>query len=411
MALYSYSRVQTFKQCPLKYRLRYIDRIRTVTTGIEAFMGSRVHDVLESLYRDVQMNRLPELSDVQALYESQWDSNWHDQIKITKKKYSARDYRQTGARCITDYYKRHHPFKEATTIGLEDRVLIKLSGPGPQFQGYIDRLAMVSDDYFEIHDYKTSASLPSQEKIDADEQLALYQIGIEQRWPHIKKVDLVWHYVALDSELRSSRSSEQLKALDRELRAAVAQIEEAEAAGRFDAVESALCGWCEYPQHCAVRRHHQTVGGLAATEFALDDGVKLVDTYAELEARRRAIKDEEAQKLESVEKRLEEVRRAAIDYAARIEANTLVGTGHELRVRTTERNKFPTKADPARTGLDSVVKEAGIWAEVADLNPSALERMIAAGDIGPELLKKIEPYLKKERSTKLSLSKSKAEKL
>lgn len=46
------TRLETFETCPLKYKLRYIDGIKTEVDGIEAFTGSRVRDVLEKLYID-----------------------------------------------------------------------------------------------------------------------------------------------------------------------------------------------------------------------------------------------------------------------------------------------------------------------------------------------------------------------
>ena len=52
MEIYSYSRIKTFENCPLTYRYRYIDRIKVDTEGVEAFMGSRVHESLKKLYRD-----------------------------------------------------------------------------------------------------------------------------------------------------------------------------------------------------------------------------------------------------------------------------------------------------------------------------------------------------------------------
>ena len=64
--------------------------------------------------------------------------------------------------------------------------------------GYIDRLSRASDDTYQIHDYKTSAYLPSQEDVDSDQQLGLYQIGVQKRWPDIKNVKLIWHYLAFD---------------------------------------------------------------------------------------------------------------------------------------------------------------------------------------------------------------------
>ena len=52
MSLYSHSRLSTFQNCPRQYWFQYIEKpdIEKVD-GIEAFMGFRAHDALESLYK------------------------------------------------------------------------------------------------------------------------------------------------------------------------------------------------------------------------------------------------------------------------------------------------------------------------------------------------------------------------
>jgi len=42
-------------------------------------------------------------------------------------------------------------------------------------RGYIDRVTLVDSSRLEIHDYKTSNRLPSQEDVNTDRQLAFYQ--------------------------------------------------------------------------------------------------------------------------------------------------------------------------------------------------------------------------------------------
>ena len=53
---------------------------------------------------------------------------------------------------------------------------------GYWIQGFIDRIARARDGAIEIQDYKTSARLPSQANVDDDRQLALYQIGVGERF-------------------------------------------------------------------------------------------------------------------------------------------------------------------------------------------------------------------------------------
>ena len=45
MTIYSHSRLEAFKSCPLKYKFNYIDKIKREEEGIEAFLGSRFHEV------------------------------------------------------------------------------------------------------------------------------------------------------------------------------------------------------------------------------------------------------------------------------------------------------------------------------------------------------------------------------
>src|SRR3954470_12037848 len=75
--VYSNSRIETFEQCPRKYKLRYVDNIRTDREGVEAFVGKRVHETLEKLYRDLKLTKLNSLEDLLAFYEAAWEKNWH----------------------------------------------------------------------------------------------------------------------------------------------------------------------------------------------------------------------------------------------------------------------------------------------------------------------------------------------
>ena len=53
---YSYSQLNTFNNCPQKYKIIYIDKIKSNNESIEAFVGKRVHETLEWLYSDLENN-------------------------------------------------------------------------------------------------------------------------------------------------------------------------------------------------------------------------------------------------------------------------------------------------------------------------------------------------------------------
>ena len=130
MPTFSNSRLSTYEQCPLKYKYQYIDKIKVETSNtVEAFMGSRVHDALEKLYRDLKLQKRNSLEDLLQYYNDQWAKNWTDDIKIIRKDYTAENYRKTGEKCIADYYNKYEPFKERV-LGIETVEYVNLVGGG-----------------------------------------------------------------------------------------------------------------------------------------------------------------------------------------------------------------------------------------------------------------------------------------
>lgn len=125
MVIYSHSRLSCFEQCPQKFKLQYIDKVETeVEESIEAFLGSRVHETLEKLYRDLQHQKLNSLDDLFGFLHDEWEKNWNASIVIVKKDYTQEHYRKMAEKFITDYYKRYDPFNQDKTIALEERILI-----------------------------------------------------------------------------------------------------------------------------------------------------------------------------------------------------------------------------------------------------------------------------------------------
>src|SRR4030042_3351559 len=251
MPTYSHSQLGTYENCPHQYKLAYIDKIETETEGIEAFMGSRFHDVLQKLYRDLKVARLNSLEDLFAFYGEVWEKNWNGVIQISRKEYSAEDYRRLGEKCIADYYRRYLPFNQGRTLGLEENISFPLDEEkGYWIRGYIDRLTLLDDATLEIHDYKTSSRLATQENVTTDRQLAFYQMGVEGKWQDVQQVRLVWHYLSFDTEIRSSRTPEQLQQVRQE---ALELIKTIESDRHFLPKEGPLGDWCNFQRSCTKR--------------------------------------------------------------------------------------------------------------------------------------------------------------
>lgn len=253
--IYSHSRLSSFEQCPFKYKLRYIDKIKPdIEKTIEAHLGSAVHDTLEWIYNTVKENPQKEfnLDEIITFYAIKWQESYTDDILIVKKELTSKDYFNKGVDFLLKYFQKHAPFKDGT-IECEKKILIELD-ENTKIQGFIDRLVHnIETGEYEIHDYKTANSLPSQEKMDEDRQLALYSIAIKELYGEDKQVSLVWHYLAHDTKITSKRTNEQLSQLKQETHQLIKQIEQTK---DFPFQPSILCNWCEYKDLCPAHNPH-----------------------------------------------------------------------------------------------------------------------------------------------------------
>ncbi len=336
-------------------------------------MGSRVHEVLEKLYLDLQHSKVNSLDDLLHYFHQNWEKNWHDRIVIVKKEYAAEHYRATGERCVRDYYNRHTPFDDGTTLGLEVAVNVKLENGKYLLKGFIDRLVKNRNGCYEIHDYKTSRSVPQQHYLDQYRQLALYQIAVEEMWPDVKEVDLVWHYLANDVDLRSKRTAEQLESLKKDI---VRRIQEIEAAEDFPPNESALCGWCVYQYLCPRKKHLYRTERMDEEEFVHDDGVALVDKFAALKEQESLLKEQ-----------LQELKDAIKAYAERENVTAVRGTNSKVKIQYQYRTKFADSPE-----LRQLLEENRLWPEISRVDDKLLLNLINSEKINPALKAQIRTY-------------------
>lgn len=396
MPTYSHSRLAAFETCPLKYRYAYVDRVELEERpeAIEAFMGKRVHEALHKLYSDRMLSKSDTLDEILECYDEAWGKNWSDDVRIVRSEYTPQNYYETGRRCIADYYGRYSPFDEGRTLGLEQRVTINIGGY--RLTGYIDRLSLNNGRY-EIHDYKTSRSLPPQSYFDEDRQLALYHIGVSGMWKDAGQVDLVWHYLMYDREMRSCRTPECLEQIKSSVIALIHRIEGAEKEYDFPATESELCNWCEYSSLCPSCKHFDAAEGMTLNEFLNDDGVKLVNEYARLY-------DERKEFIERYEARLEMLKEAIVAYVRREGLDVIRGSDRKLRVKMELKSKFPAKGDEEREALELLLKSAGVWDDVSTLDIYAVARALKGKKLNEALLNNLSPFISTEESYRFSLS-------
>ena len=386
--VFSHSRISAYETCPKKYECAYITKPPKGPATVEAFMGNRVHEALEWLYREAGVARVPDEDELVARYQALWDDEWSDDIAVVRSERTADDYHAIGERCLRDYHRRYAPFDQARTVGLELRVQLALDDSGDHMlMGYVDRVVKVADGVWEIHDYKTSSTLATQQQADADRQLALYQIAVQAAYPDARDVTLVWHYLAFDHEVRSHRTPEQLEALREETLAAVLAIESAD---EFPTKVCSLCDWCEFRSACPAWVHVDAVAAVPREERCEEPLAKLVDEYM-------AASEAAAQAAEARD-------RARDAIVARSEGeglDRLSGTDYVVRVFRYDSLRLPDAKDPRRAELESAIRGAGQWERFAQLNGFALSKAMESRDLPEELLPEVLRYVTISRAAKL----------
>ncbi|MDA2916048.1 PD-(D/E)XK nuclease family protein [Nitrospinae bacterium AH_259_B05_G02_I21] len=395
MTLYSHSRLGTFESCPYKYKLRYIDRVEVEDfETVETFLGSLVHEVLEKLYKDLLNGKENNLEELLEFYEQEWERQCSPDIIVVKEGFTPENYREVGRQCLRDYYDQHHPFTDGKTVGIEERILIDLDESGRyKLQGYMDRLVDKGAGVYEIHDYKTSSRLPTQADADKDQQLALYQLAVQEMWPDVKEVRLAWHYLRFGKMIVSTRTAEQLEELRQETIEAIQTIE---AATEFEPVKSVLCGWCEYKPICPLWVHLHRIEDLPPEEVATEDGVTLVDRLVQLQATGK-----------ECEEQIQQVKEAIAAYGENKGASVVFGTMHQAKITKSSGVRYPGTGDPSREELDRILKEGGKWEEVSVLNTRSLPKALEEGVFGGKLEKQIEAFGEEYETTSVRLSKRK----
>ena len=244
----SYSALDTFLTCPLKYKFSAIDKIK-IPKSKEQFFGTLLHNTLKLIHAPGIVS--PTLEQALDYYSKNWNAEvFSDEVE-------ERAAFAQGVSMIQDYYKKND-ISKINVVDLESRFQIEINKDGDKdkhiISGIIDRIDKTEDGY-EIIDYKTTKKLPSQEKVDNDLQLSIYLAGFLDRYPreveNLDKIKVSLYYLKHGVKLSSQRTMEQLNQSKQLIIDLIEQISQS----KFEPKISALCDWCGYQNICPMWKH------------------------------------------------------------------------------------------------------------------------------------------------------------
>ncbi|MCX6814664.1 MAG: hypothetical protein NTY20_03380, partial [Candidatus Aenigmarchaeota archaeon] len=154
--------------------------------------------------------------------------------------------------------------------------------------------------------------------------------------------------------------------------------------------------WCQFRSICPEWAHIAKTESLPANEYLNEPGVKLVNEYAELSTKKQKF-------LEEIEPKLERIKDALVSYSEKNRVKVIAGSDHRATVWTAEVVKAPNKNEAGRDELESLIKRLGLWQDVSNLDTFTLSAIWKEKKWPEELLKKLEPFLKKEKISRIYL--------
>jgi putative RecB family exonuclease len=169
----SYSQVNTYMTCALRYKLQYVDKIPPAFTAASLAFGSAIHEAVAAFYQ----TRLEgdELRPDQML--DVYRDTWRQAEKV---KFSNGDNEEKLAEKAEQLLNVFHASSDPSiqVLGVEEFFELPLGGL-PPVHGYIDLIEQSRDGIVTIVDLKTAAKKLSDATAQQNLQLTAYSLGAE----------------------------------------------------------------------------------------------------------------------------------------------------------------------------------------------------------------------------------------
>lgn len=240
------SRASDFRQCPLLYRFRAVDRIPEAPS-IAQVKGTLVHSVLEELYA------LDAAERVRARAEGMVGPAW---AAMAAEDPALNELVADGQRAgfladamalVANYYTMEDP-TQFEPESCELRVEAELPD-GVRLRGFVDRIDIAPTGQMRVVDYKTGKSPREQYQAQALFQMKFYALLI-LRTRGVVPDQLKLMYLADAKDLILAPREDELLRFEQTLSAMWQAILAAGVSGDFQPSPSKLCDWCDHKQRC-----------------------------------------------------------------------------------------------------------------------------------------------------------------
>jgi putative RecB family exonuclease len=245
------SRAADFKQCPLLYRFRAIDRLPEPPSTAQ-LRGSVVHSALEQLYGMPAADRGPQTA--LSLVDPAWERVLATHAELVDGiGADERSQLLTEARALLSGYYRLEDPTRFDPQSCEQRIEVELAD-GTLLRGFVDRIDVAGTGEVRVVDYKTGKAPPAARALaefKALFQMKFYAVAL-LRSRDVLAARLRLIYLADGQLLDYTPDLDELLRFEKTLMAIWRAIQSAGATGDFRPNPSRLCNWCSHQALCPV---------------------------------------------------------------------------------------------------------------------------------------------------------------
>lgn len=348
----SHTRIKNFEQCPLAFKLHYIDGAPKQHAR-QLDLGTVVHAALEGLVRRaIEHKHQGPLDEAWAL-EALRDA-WSTEKAVGS------DVFEEAAGLVIGFVQNEGHFDSSRVLGMEVPFSVQVGAF--TLNGVMDRVDKIDDETIEVIDYKTNHIMPAPEELQHHLQLSLYHHGARQLWPWAKKIKLSLAMIRHGIKLETCRSDQAVQNALSYVEASGKAIQLAEATDTFAARLSTSCGGCLHrlacPDYAKVLRHPPTVMETVPQ-----------DIHAIAEQRERMVAL--ARVAENRKRELDEIIKSRL-----VDQPEIVAAGMRYFVRNTARRSYPLGETIVRIAQAAQVAAGDVAGRIAQVSNSGLERYI-----------------------------------
>lgn len=285
---FSYSKFSLYKECPLKYKFKYIDKLKEKPKPFFIF-GRIIHEILEYFFSRVPP---PSQSELIEIFINRWNQSSPEEKGYLKKEYEKFDI-EKGINILKNFYNKHKDNDKIPFL-LEYSTFVEINGI--TFQIIADKIEYNGNGKITIVDYKTG-----REGERGPEQLFFYQKICENDPVLVEKIrkqynedvknvevfNIIYYYIESLKEKRYFRAKD--KEIDLFWQDVTSTIKDIKDEKFEPAPSEKSCFYCDFKQLCPV---YKTTDNSSKAHKLAKEYLEITENIEELLNRKKEIEKE-----------------------------------------------------------------------------------------------------------------------